>query len=424
MPARNKNLKRPGKSRLRITGVVRAMNQVRKKLEAGIPASEQDEFRRYVRSVVEGIELICRQHGLKKLDLPAPTYRAYQFLTSLNLGNLPTHRQSPQTEETPRIRVYNLAATRDLLQVEFFRLAKDRQKTGTPSHSEARLFKEINDLLKTIEAEISQLPGRSQHLSAPSRRIYHWLEFLSHRGNFDAHLETLSDSIKESQSDSFRRQFINSQRGNQKEPEIFIELFNVPHMYRARQDPTTFRITLCEAFSGAPRPLIAALLASITASKKSKSFVKIKDYAHTEQFISFARALHLYDPAPSIRMQIQGQRYNLEEIFQRINQVYFHGEIALPLLTWNRTITHRKLGHYQPATDTIMLSLTLDDPRVPAFVVDFVMFHELLHKKLGAQLVNGRRYAHNPEFRKAERQFERYQEAQDFLKSLGENLQL
>jgi hypothetical protein len=44
-----------------------------------------------------------------------------------------------------------------------------------------------------------------------------------------------------------------------------------------------------------------------------------------------------------------------------------------------------KMGHYDFIRDTVMLSVTLDAPDVLDYVVDYVMYYELLHKKLGQQ---------------------------------------
>ena len=65
-----------------------------------------------------------------------------------------------------------------------------------------------------------------------------------------------------------------------------------------------------------------------------------------------------------------------------------------------------------------MLSISLDDPRVPSSLVDFVMYHELLHKKHGAVLVNGRRLVHSPQFRAEERRFPDYSEVVGSLSDL------
>ena len=90
--------------------------------------------------------------------------------------------------------------------------------------------------------------------------------------------------------------------------------------------------------------------------------------------------------------------HDLALSFDRVNAAYFGGKMARPRLTWNRTLTGRKFGHYDFVHDTVMISRTLDAPRVPEFVVDFLMFHELLHKFHGLHWVNGRGYAHTPEF--------------------------
>jgi len=74
----------------------------------------------------------------------------------------------------------------------------------------------------------------------------------------------------------------------------------------------------------------------------------------------------------------------------------------------NRVLTARKFGHYEPVRDTVMLSMSLDDPAVPDQVVDYVIYHELLHKSHGAKLTNGRRMARASAFRKEEQSFKGY----------------
>src|SRR5262249_17601343 len=93
--------------------------------------------------------------------------------------------------------------------------------------------------------------------------------------------------------------------------------------------------------------------------------------------------------------------------------------MSKPTLAWNRMLTARKFGHYQPGRDTIMISITLDDPEVPPFVLDFVMYHELLHKKHGSMTVNGRRLSHSPAFRAEEQRFAQYHEAERLIHELA-----
>jgi predicted metal-dependent hydrolase len=90
-----------------------------------------------------------------------------------------------------------------------------------------------------------------------------------------------------------------------------------------------------------------------------------------------------------------------------------------PNLTWNKTLTHRKFGHYQANTDTVMLSISLDKSSTPAYVIEFVMYHELLHKQLGVVTNRGRRYAHTKAFREAEARFPQQEQAQAYLNKLS-----
>jgi hypothetical protein len=66
-----------------------------------------------------------------------------------------------------------------------------------------------------------------------------------------------------------------------------------------------------------------------------------------------------------------------------------------------------------------MVSRTLDQAQVPEFVVDFLMYHELLHKQHGIHWVNGRGLAHTRAFYADERRFERFEEAEEWLKKLA-----
>lgn len=115
-----------------------------------------------------------------------------------------------------------------------------------------------------------------------------------------------------------------------------------------------------------------------------------------------------------------GVQRDLEDVFRRVNQVYFGGSMDRPKLTWSTVLTRRKFGHYDLIRDTIMISRTLDDADVPEFVVDFVMYHELLHKKLGVRWQGGRLMAHTAEFRIEEKRFRGFAEAEATLRRLAQ----
>ena len=87
--------------------------------------------------------------------------------------------------------------------------------------------------------------------------------------------------------------------------------------------------------------------------------------------------------------------------FERINSKFFDGVIHRPNLEWG-TKTFRKLGHYNYHTDTIMIARTLES-RMD--LVDYVMYHEMLHKKHKFYFKNGRSFHHHTAFRSEEAQY-------------------
>lgn len=88
--------------------------------------------------------------------------------------------------------------------------------------------------------------------------------------------------------------------------------------------------------------------------------------------------------------------------FKRVNEEYFDNELVMPNLVWG-SLSFRKLGHYEYTTDTVLVSSVL---RGESVLLDFVVFHELLHKKLGfKQSGKGRFLHHSSLFRKEEAKF-------------------
>jgi|TARA_B100001971_G_C18213060_1_gene552012 hypothetical protein len=92
----------------------------------------------------------------------------------------------------------------------------------------------------------------------------------------------------------------------------------------------------------------------------------------------------------------------LEESFNRINDKHFFGQIEQPNLVWG-TNSLRKLGHYEYGSDTISMSTIFR--KLDQELLDYVMYHEMLHKKHKFNNKNGRNHHHTKEFRDNERAF-------------------
>ncbi|VVB81375.1 SprT-like family protein [uncultured archaeon] len=90
----------------------------------------------------------------------------------------------------------------------------------------------------------------------------------------------------------------------------------------------------------------------------------------------------------------------LEQSFQRVNEQFFNGMLAQPNLKIGSGVN--RLGTYEYATDTVMLSRILLENEE---LMDYVMYHELLHKKHQYSAKSGRQLHHGKKFRDAERMF-------------------
>lgn len=121
--------------------------------------------------------------------------------------------------------------------------------------------------------------------------------------------------------------------------------------------------------------------------------------------------------------QTRGRYYDLESVFNKCNQRNFGGKMSRPnVIFWSQQVNHTTMGSYNLQEDCLMINKGLDRPDVPEYVLDFVMYHELLHKALGIKMVGTRRMAHTKEFRALEQAHPDYLKAEAFIKKNASRL--
>jgi hypothetical protein len=76
-----------------------------------------------------------------------------------------------------------------------------------------------------------------------------------------------------------------------------------------------------------------------------------------------------------------GACHNLAPLFDQLNRDYFSGSLRRPHIGWSARPWRKQLGCFDPALDQIVLSSRLDRPSVPRYVVEYVLYHEMLHVK-------------------------------------------
>jgi len=200
----------------------------------------------------------------------------------------------------------------------------------------------------------------------------------------------------------------------------FYSFVSINNTIRLRQGELHIRIS--DLLEGAPEPVLGAIAHILLA----KLYRKPVDRTQSARYRRYVASHDISAKARLVRQMrgrkhihtARGHNYHLEEIFDDLNRRFFYGLMGRPQLTWSRDHARNRLGHYDPAHNAIVISRVFDDPRVPRYVVEYIVFHEMLHLKHPVKLRGSRRCVHPREFTEEEKLFPHLIEAQRFLKRL------
>jgi hypothetical protein len=133
-------------------------------------------------------------------------------------------------------------------------------------------------------------------------------------------------------------------------------------------------------------------------------------------------------------LETAGRHFDLAQILDELDRRFFDGRLGLAV-TWGRRpapaggsgfFRRRKkkrssirLGSYHQEERLVRVHRALDRAFVPRYVVEAVVYHEMLHAVVPPVKRGTRRSIHPPEFRRREREFPHHAEAERWL---AENL--
>lgn len=386
---------------LRIKGLVRAHNAIRAQLRAGVAPSKVASLQRSIQALTHQVESLCLQHGTTPERLPSPSRNAYHFLKNLDVTNLPDDLTALPL--APKIHVRNVVKTRQELAETLW---INREAWLAEPDQTTTFQRSLRTHLDALEDACRRQEATPEALAGYARRLYVWLQYLSQGNHLTAYLAALTiawDAL--------------TALSPLDEEHVRIYLFNNRSLWRRRNEVGQLTLQVNLGFLHADRKVWRAIMRSALHQNPRPNRLIVQAFAHSEAFRTVQHDLD--DVLSSSRPQ--GCVHNLEASFARVNERYFAGTLPQPILRWNNRMTCRTFGTYQPSTDTVTLSITLDQPEVPAFVVDFVMYHELLHKKHGMQQTDRTRRVHTSAFRQDETAFAEYEAAQAILRSLTQS---
>ena len=206
-------------------------------------------------------------------------------------------------------------------------------------------------------------------------------------------------------------------------PELKIDFFafaNVNNTIRLRNGRLLVRLS--DLLEGAPDAVLRAI-AHILLAKMYRHAIDRGQAARYRKYVAsheIVRKTHLVRQMRGRKKlrPARGHFYDLDAVFEKLNTRFFHGLMARPRMSWSQTKTRRILGHYDPAHNAIIISRIFDHFAVPAYVLEYIVYHEMLHLKHPVKLRGSRRCVHSAEFQAEEKLFPHAEEANAFLKRL------
>jgi hypothetical protein len=254
---------------------------------------------------------------------------------------------------------------------------------------------EIEQYSKRIDKKLSSYSNPTAQLSAPARKAYLWLKFLMAEDNLAHHCQTIIRTVT-----LFRYHFPGLSKYN-------IHFYNCKYTYSIQQNNKHLTALMHEGFIYAPDEVLETVVTSLKTKNKGTKNTVLKNFTKSEAFVDCY--IKLNPSRLGRKIHKTGKYFDLNQSFERVNLKYFQNQVHKPTLSWSSKRTYRTMGYYDAINDILTVSRTLDQKGISTEVIDFIMYHELLHKYFGAPAVNGRRRAHTEKFRVAEKQFDQYE---------------
>ena len=309
------------------------------------------------------------------------------------------------------MQIQRLRPITDQIQSSFFSLVynqNQKRSLKTIKEDTDRLHEDIFRLTTRIENACRKKEGTPADLSTPSYRIYLWLRFLKQRENLEDHIDTLIYLYDE---------IIKQKIRIKSDPEhLLLKLDFSGYLYRRQSKGNKTILQINESFIAAPDAIKKSLIAATFSRRASNQIKAIKSFTSNHAY----QALNQQISGKPIgnHLSCQGEVFDLKFLFSKINLEYFQGKLPQPRLIWSSRRSVRRLGYYHAEIHTIAINRKLDTKATPVLLVEYVLFHEMLHQQIGIKTSNGRRYSHTSLFKKEEKKFKDYVQAENLIKNL------
>ncbi|KKL53791.1 hypothetical protein LCGC14_2271880 [marine sediment metagenome] len=216
-------------SKVRIRGMVRLADRVRRELAGPISPSGLAGLRRIVEEALREVAGILAAEGARVSSLPGPSRTACRFLAGIDFDAVSTSEDAPSAagpRDSVRFRGIRRKLT-DLLE----RLARP-----CPPETARAIMDDIRAASGELERAIQADGVTPEQLTSQTRAIRGWLAYFSHKDNFQAYLRAVDAAVPMLAGAA--------RKSRTYPPEVAVHFRPTDNIYRMRVDNETTRVQL------------------------------------------------------------------------------------------------------------------------------------------------------------------------------------
>ncbi len=190
--------------------------------------------------------------------------------------------------------------------------------------------------------------------------------------------------------------------------------------YGWRADGRSLTLRLSDYMSGAPDDVVADLCLMICDRASGRGWSPPESYLRfvdSDSFISSRRPEYVRR-SRNLSRSPAGEHADLIESVQRLldSGLVTDADLDNSYISWTRRDGRRRVGFCSTMFRVVGISSALDSPQVPESVRDYVVYHECLHLR---QRYRASNRTHDAQFRRWERSFPGWEDAEAALRRLG-----
>ena len=142
----------------------------------------------------------------------------------------------------------------------------------------------------------------------------------------------------------------------------------------------------------------------------------VSDWLADPSFLGIYQSLYLKRSGKVLTQSPEGRYTDLRDSYERLIAFELVEKDDDIFFSWTKGENVRKVGHCTVVMKVVSISSELDSEDVPKFVLDFCIYHELCHIKIGYDPGSEK---HDKEFDELLKRYPKRKEAEDWIVNAG-----